>query len=105
MVEGNICNRPGIRTVSLSLADAPDDPDELFSAAMKRASDEAGPGAFMLSWKDARTGMSSPNVESCGGCDMEGWEQYAIKRGADLRVEVGGGDYVFMYLTGEPAKT
>jgi len=62
--------------------------------AEAEAQKAAGP-VMLLSWKDNRTGASSPDVESCT-CGIEGWEQYALSRGAELRVEVGR-DYVFYF--------
>jgi Domain of unknown function (DUF5619) len=70
-----------------------------FDIAMRHAGNEAERRCGMvmlLSWKNNLTGAYSPNVEACNSCGLEGWEQYAQSRGAEIRVEVGD-DYVFMY--------
>ena len=54
---------------------------------------------MLLAWKDNLTGNVSPDVAACGPCGLEGWELYAQSRGGDVRVEVHGGDYVFIFLT------
>jgi hypothetical protein len=52
---------------------------------------------MLVSWKDNTTGVYSPDVEACGDCGLEGWELYAASRDADLRIEINGGDYVFIF--------
>ena len=72
-----------------------------FDAAMKAAfheAEKAGGDFMLLAWHDNESGRSSPEVEACGIGPMPGWEMFATSRGADLRVEVGGGKYVFMFL-------
>lgn len=89
-------SHPEPRTLKLDMPDAA--PEEGFAAAKRLAQLEAerdsGP-VMLVSWKDELTGMSSPDVEACT-CGVEGWEQYAISRGSELRVEVGG-KYVFYF--------
>jgi len=80
------------------MLDMPEVAGDQFRAAMRLA--EAGAEtrlgwAMLLSWKDNATGACSPVVESCT-CGLEGWELYALSRGVELRVEVGG-RYVFMF--------
>lgn len=65
-------------------------------AAEEAAEDGSGP-AMLVSWKNNLTGEFSPNVVACRECYLDGWEMYAASRGADLRVEVNGGEYVFMF--------
>jgi len=73
-----------------------DDPfDAAKALAAKEAEKRFGP-SMLLSWKNNRTGAYSPNVEACNSCGLEGWEQYALSRGSEIRIEVGE-DYVFMY--------
>jgi len=71
--------------------------DAAMAAALKAAEAELS-DAMLVSWKNNLTGESSPNVDACGVSDLEGWEMYAESRGATLRVEVNGGDYVFIFI-------
>ncbi|MBI5189358.1 MAG: AF1514 family protein [Nitrospirae bacterium] len=88
----------------VSIRSAPADGTPLFLAAKLAAEaaasaiDVGSAPAMLVSWKDNLTGESSPHVEACGDCGLEGWEMYAASRGADLRVEVNGGEYVFMFV-------
>lgn len=71
-----------------------------FLAAKRAAEDEAdnrSGGSMLISWKNNRTGETSPNVTMCRECHLAGWEMYAASRGADLRIEVNGGEYVFIF--------
>ena len=65
------------------------------SAAVEAVKEQA-PDAILISWKNNLTGESSPAVESCR-CGFEGWELYAITRGATVRVEINGGELIFMF--------
>jgi len=67
-----------------------------FQAAKAAAEDAAG-DAMLVSWKNNLTGEFAPNVISCKECYLDGWEMYAASRGADLRVEVNGGEYAFIF--------
>lgn len=72
-----------------------------FEAAQKAAVHEAekdGGDPMLIAWHDNESGRSSPEVEACGCTTLAGWEVYAGSRGADLRVEVDGGKYVFIFL-------
>jgi hypothetical protein len=73
---------------------------DIFSAsrtAAIKALEEQKIDAVLISWKNNLTGESSPQVESCR-CGFEGWELYAITRGATLRVEINGGEIVFLFM-------
>jgi hypothetical protein len=73
---------------------------DIFSAARAaaiKALEERKIDAVLISWKNNLTGDASPAVESCR-CGFEGWELYALSRGATLRVEVNGGDMVFLFM-------
>jgi Domain of unknown function (DUF5619) len=75
-------------------------PQDIFSAsraAALRALEEQNINAVLISWKNNLTGESSPSVQSCR-CDIEGWELYAFSRGATLRVEINGGQIVFLFM-------
>jgi len=78
----------------------PEGGDEPFMTAKLLAESEANSrtgSAMLVSWKDNTTGVCSPDVEACGDCGLEGWELYAASRDADLRIEINGGDYVFIF--------
>ncbi len=52
-----------------------------------------------LAWYDRANDRESPaHASEChGDCDMPGYVEYAVTRGAELKVVVGGGTYVFCY--------
>ncbi len=52
-----------------------------------------------LSWYDRKADFESPaHVSECHGtCDVPGYVDYAVNRGAELRTVVGDGDFVYMY--------
>ncbi len=86
-----------LKVISVRIDDGPGD---MFpaarAAAVKAVSGHEG-GAMLVSWKNSLTGESFPDVGSCS-CDMEGWELYAISRGATVRVEINGGRIIFMFM-------
>ena len=53
---------------------------------------------MLLSWYQGETGESYPNLE-CGPGDKPAWITFAESRGADLTVDVNGGQYIFIYLS------
>ena len=53
--------------------------------------------AMLLSWYNRKTGEFYPRYD-CGGQNRPAWEVFAESRGANLTVDVDGGDYVFMFL-------
>ena len=52
-----------------------------------------------LSWYDRAEGRESPaHASECHGtCEIPGYVEYAVNRGAELKVIVGDGDYVFCH--------
>ncbi len=52
-----------------------------------------------LAWYDRARDQASPsNVNEChDACEIPGYEEYAVNRGADLKVVVGREDFVFCY--------
>jgi hypothetical protein len=52
-----------------------------------------------LAWYDRARDQASPsNVNEChDACEIPGYEEYAANRGAELKVVVGAGDFVFCY--------
>ena len=53
-----------------------------------------------LAWYDRARDQASPsNVNECHDqCEIPGYEEYAVNRGAQLKVLVGDGDFVFFYV-------
>ena len=52
---------------------------------------------MLLSWKNGIDGSFYPTFE-CGKSAQPPWIVFAKARGANLTVEINGGDYVFMFL-------
>jgi hypothetical protein len=52
-----------------------------------------------LSWVDTATGRESPaHASEChGDCDIPGAVEYALNRGAELKVVVDDGRFIFCY--------
>ena len=52
-----------------------------------------------LSWCDRALGQESPaHASDChGDCEVPGYEEYALSRGAELKVVVNDGAAVFLY--------
>lgn len=52
-----------------------------------------------LSWVDRALGQESPaHASDChGDCELPGYEEYALSRGAELKVVVNDGAAVFLY--------
>jgi hypothetical protein len=72
-------------------------------AAAKALADAAAAqrldGPICLSWYDRANDRESPaHAGECHvDCEMPGYVEYAVTRGAELKIVVGGGDYVFCY--------
>lgn len=56
--------------------------------------------AMLLSWFDRERGIESPaHASECHiGCDTPGYWDFALHRGAQLAVNIGGGRFVFCFL-------
>ena len=82
-------------TIQLRIQDA-DMPFADVRAAARDRAREINPQAMMLAWFNERTGKGYPDYE----CSSERpfWEMFAESRGANLRIEVNNGAYVFMFL-------
>lgn len=52
-----------------------------------------------LAWYDRANDRESPaHASEChGDCEMPGYVEYAVTRGAEIQVTIGGGAYVFCY--------
>lgn len=73
-----------------------------FASAQKLADETAArtlDEPICLSWFDrAADRESPPHAGECHtDCEIPGYVEYAVTRGAELKVVVGGGAYVFCY--------
>ena len=72
-------------------------------ATAKRLADEAAGQALdepiCLSWYDRDADRESPaHASEChGDCEMPGYVEYAVTRGAELKIVIDDGAYVFCY--------
>jgi hypothetical protein len=85
-----------LRTIRIEAPDA--DFDAAKSLADKAAADELA-APVCLAWYDRARDRESPaHASEChGDCEMPGYVEYALTRGAELEVVVGDGAYVFCY--------
>ena len=95
---GNETGREMVKTLGLQSTDVEID----FSLAKNMADSLAQliVGDYIcLAWYDRARDQASPsNVNEChDACEVPGYEEYAINRGAELKVVVGRGDFVFCY--------
>jgi hypothetical protein len=87
-----------MKELKLSTADR-----HLQLAGAKRMADAAAASMLgactCLSWFDRDAGREAPaHVSECrDDCDRPGWLDYAANRGAELKVTVNDGAYVFCY--------
>lgn len=56
------------------------------------------PDPMLVSWYNATTGESHPNVE-CTSAGKPGWLNYAESRNCDMTVDINDEQFVFIYLT------
>jgi hypothetical protein len=78
-----------------------DAPDLDFPAAQTLADRKVKslcPDPMLVSWYDASTGKSFPDVE-CGCAGKPGWLDYAHSRNCDVTVDINDEQFVFIYLT------
>lgn len=78
-----------------------DQPDLDFMAAQSMAEDKVKslcPDPTLISWYNAATGESHPNVER-GSTGKPGWLNYAESRNCDMTVDINDEQFVFIYLT------
>jgi len=85
---------------------APTPPLGGFEEALALANTEAAqrlPEPMLLSWYDRDRDFESPqHVSECHEASATpGYVDYAVHRGATLRVEMEGGRFVFFYLSTE----
>ncbi len=63
----------------------------------KKLAFQKGSQSMILSWKNGITGEFYPTHE-CGGDQKPAWIHYAEARGANLTIDINGGQYIFMIL-------
>ncbi len=68
-------------------------------ALADRAADGLLDEPICLAWYDRAADRESPaHASEChGDCEMPGYVEYAVTRGAELKVVIDGGAYVFCY--------
>jgi len=49
-----------------------------------------------VAWYDGKAGKGYPDVKECTG-DVPGWLAYAQSHGGDVRVNLNGEEFVFIY--------
>lgn len=54
---------------------------------------------MLLAWLNGQTGRHFPDVDCCQS-DKPTWVMYAENRGGVLAVEIGRGDYIFIFREG-----
>jgi hypothetical protein len=87
-----------LRTIRIDVSDA-----GLGFGAAKLLADEVAARELAepvcLAWYDRARDRESPaHASEChGDCEMPGFVEYAVTRGAELEVVVGDGAYVFCY--------
>jgi hypothetical protein len=72
---------------------------EAASGLAKHVASKIEGETMLLAWLDSRRGKEYPQVPEC--MHQPGWVAYAESRGADLRVVVNDGDYVFLFCPAE----
>ncbi len=65
----------------------------------RRAAGQRLEQPMLLGWLEADSGRRSPAVECCDE-DKPGWLVYCQSRGGEVAVEVGRGDYFFVFREG-----
>ncbi len=91
--------RPGLIGTEIKVA-APKGVDRLEARQMAlEAARSRYREPMLLAWLDKVRGEFSPAVECCGE-DKPAWVIYAGNRGGEVVVEVGDGDYYFVFREG-----
>ncbi len=102
---GPACNIPqeadyaGVTIVEPAPSPPPADYREAMQIANRIADQRLG-DHMLLSWYDRDRDFSSPqHVDEChANSPVPGYVDYALYRGAKLKVDIGGGRFVFFYL-------
>ena len=82
---GNI-NELNVRAVALD-----------YTAAHALAVKAAGE-AMLLAWYDGKNNAGYPEVQECTG-NKPGWLAYAESHGANLAVNINGGEFIFVFAS------
>jgi YHS domain-containing protein len=72
-----------------------------FDAAQRLAralASRQGAEPMLLAWFDRRREQASPNIPECQR--LPGWLAYAQGHGGNLKVDINGGEYVFIFVSG-----
>ncbi len=87
-----------LRKISIQDVASPIDFKGAKTLADKRAAIELSE-PICLSWYDRAADRESPaHASEChGDCEMPGYVEYAVTRGAEIEIVVGDGAYVFCY--------
>ncbi len=80
-VQGMALDYPVARTLANTLA--------------KKAAGEM----MLVAWFDGKNNVGYPQVQECTG-DKPGWRAYAESHGANLEVNINGGEFIFVFATG-----
>lgn len=60
---------------------------------------KAAGDAMLVAWYDGKNNVGYPEVQECTG-DKPGWLAYAESHDANLKVNVNGGEFIFVFATG-----
>jgi hypothetical protein len=85
-----------MKQIALALGDLPVGFEQAKVKADAAARRE-GSESMLLAWYDAARNVGYPEARECTR-GRPNWEVYAESHGANLRVEVNGGVYVFLFL-------
>ena len=85
-----------MKKITLELADLPLG-FELAKAEADAVARREGNESMLLAWYDAARNVGYPEARECTR-NRPNWEVYAENYGANLRVEVNEGAYVFLFL-------
>lgn len=60
--------------------------------------EKAAGETMLVAWFDGKNNAGYPDVQECTG-DKPGWRAYADSHGANLEVNVNGGEFIFIFAT------
>ena len=61
--------------------------------------EKAAGETMLVAWLDGKNKVGYPEVQECTG-DKPGWLAYAESHGGNLKVNVNGGEFIFVFATG-----
>lgn len=67
----------------------------LASALAEKAAGET----MLVAWFDDKNKVGYPEAQECTG-DKPGWRAYAESHGGNVEVNVNGGEFIFVFVTG-----